>query len=105
LINFPGAGTYSASKAAAHSLTQAQRRDLPGSLVVGVYPGPIDTDMAKDFDAMPKASPRDVAIAVVEALSDGTEDVFPDAIASQMFEGWKHDAKAMEQQMAAAATA
>ena len=42
LINFPLGGTYSASKAAVHSLTQAQRRDLPSSLVVGVYPGPID---------------------------------------------------------------
>ena len=40
LVNFPVAGTYSASKTATHSLTQPQRRDLPKSLVVGVYPGP-----------------------------------------------------------------
>jgi short-subunit dehydrogenase len=102
-INFPAAGTYSVTKAAAHSLTQAQRRDLPNSLVVGVYPGPIDTDMTKDFDGLPKASPRDVGIAVANALEEGSEDVFPDAIASQMHEGWKQDAKAMERQMAAVA--
>jgi NAD(P)-dependent dehydrogenase (short-subunit alcohol dehydrogenase family) len=104
LVNFPGGGTYSVTKAAAHSLTQAQRRDLPRSLVVGVYPGPIDTDMAKGFDSA-KASPRDVALAVTTALHDGTEDVFPDAVASQLYEGWKQDAKAMEKQMAAPAEA
>jgi hypothetical protein len=72
--------------------------------VVGVYPGPIDTDMAKDL-TMPKASPRDVALAVTKALEEGSEDVFPDAIASQLYEGWKHDAKAVEKQMAASAEA
>jgi NAD(P)-dependent dehydrogenase (short-subunit alcohol dehydrogenase family) len=104
-VNFPEGATYSVTKAAAHSLTQAQRRDLPRSLVVGVYPGPIDTDMTKGLDSLPKASPRDVAIAVTQALEDGTEDVFPDAISSQLYEGWKQDAKAMERQMAATAEA
>jgi len=99
LINFPAGGTYSASKAAEHSLTQAQRRELPTTLVVGVYPGPIDTDMAKDlpFD---KTSPMDVANIIVDALKTGAEDVYPDAMAQQMHEGWKSDAKMMEQQMA-----
>lgn len=99
IVNFAVAGTYSASKAAEHSLTQAQRRDLPKSLVVGVYPGPIDTDMAEDlpFDKTP---PSAVALSVVDALKSGTEDVFPDLMAQQLHEGWKADAKAMEQQMA-----
>ena len=98
-MNFALAGTYSASKAASHSLTQAQRRDLPSTLVVGVYPGPIDTDLAEDipFD---KASTSTVAQAVIEALENGTEDVFPDPMAYQLHEGWKANAKAMEQQMA-----
>jgi NAD(P)-dependent dehydrogenase (short-subunit alcohol dehydrogenase family) len=101
-INFPICGPYSASKAAAHSITQAQRRDIPNSLVIGVYPGPIDTDMAKDvrFD---KTSPSDVAVRIIEALSDGTEDVFPDPMAQQMIEGFKADFKAMERQMIAMA--
>ena len=99
LINFPGVGTYSASKAAVHSLTQSQRRDLSTSLVVGVYPGPIDTDLAKEID-LPKTSPRDVALRVVEALENGSEDIFPDVLSAQMFENWKKDAKAIEQQMA-----
>ena len=98
LINFPGVATYSASKAASHSLTQAQRRDLPNSLVIGVYPGPINTEMAVNmpFD---KETPSVVSEAIIDALKNGTEDIFPDALARQMFEGWKTDAKAMENQM------
>ena len=38
---------YSASKAAAHSITQALRAELRdrGITVLGAYPGGIDTDM------------------------------------------------------------
>ena len=101
LVNFPIAATYSASKAAAHSLTQAQRRDLPDSLVVGVYPGPIDTAMADDLpEGMEKESPSVVAKGLVDALRNGTEDVFPDTMAAQLYEGWKADAKAVERMMA-----
>jgi NAD(P)-dependent dehydrogenase (short-subunit alcohol dehydrogenase family) len=100
LVSFPIAATYSASKAATHSLTQAQRRDLgQKTLVVGVYPGPIDTDMAEDIP-MEKTQPSEVGIAVVEALKKGVEDVFPDAMAAQLHEGWRSDAKAVEQMMA-----
>jgi NAD(P)-dependent dehydrogenase (short-subunit alcohol dehydrogenase family) len=99
LVNFPLGGTYSASKAASHSLTQAQRRELSGSLVVGVYPGPIDTDLAEGIP-MEKVSASVVADAIVRALESGTEDVFPDPTSEQMYASWKADAKGMEQQMA-----
>ena len=106
LINFPVGATYSASKAAEHSLTQAQRRDLSKySLVVGVYPGPIETDMAKGLPFDDMAPPSAVANAVVEALTKGTEDVFPDMMSQQMYQGWKADAKAMEVQMLKSAAA
>ena len=100
-VNFPIGATYSASKAAAHSLTQAQRRDFgEATLVVGVYPGPIDTDMA---DGLPfdKTPPSAVADAVVDALTTGTEDIFPDSMSVQLHDGWKADAKALEAAMAA----
>ena len=44
----PLASTYSVSKAAVHSITQGMRGELANDnvLVMGVYPGPIDTDMA-----------------------------------------------------------
>jgi NAD(P)-dependent dehydrogenase (short-subunit alcohol dehydrogenase family) len=98
LISFPGVATYSASKAASHSLTQAQRRDLPNTLVIGAYPGPIDTDLAVNlpFD---KETPSVVSEAIIDALKNGTEDIFPDGMAKQLFDGWKTDAKAMENQM------
>jgi NAD(P)-dependent dehydrogenase (short-subunit alcohol dehydrogenase family) len=104
LVNFPGVATYSASKAASHSLTQAQRRDFPKSLVIGVYAGPIDTDLAVNlpFD---KETPSVVAEAIIDALKNGTEDIYPDAMARQLLEGWKADAKALENKMTQSVTA
>lgn len=82
LSNFPVFATYSASKAAVHSLTQATRAELSaqGIQAIGVYPGPVDTDMA---EALPwdKATPTSVANAVLDGITAGTEDVYPDAFA------------------------
>ena len=49
LSSFAFAPGYSASKAAGRSLTQALRVELAkqGTLVSGVFPGPVDTEMAK----------------------------------------------------------
>src|SRR5271154_139036 len=51
LAAVPLLGGYSASKAALQSLTQALRGTLEksGITVIGIYPGPIDTDLAKDI--------------------------------------------------------
>lgn len=89
-INFAPLSTYSASKAASHSLTIAQRRELSGSLVVGVYPGLIDTVMAENVPYH-KTPPRDVGERIVEALTDGTEELFPDATGIQMMEMFRAD--------------
>jgi hypothetical protein len=78
--------------------TQAQCRDLPNSLVVRVYPGLIDTDMA---DGIPKTPSSTVAYAVMEALSNGAEDLLPDPMSQEWYKNWKNDPKAMEMQMAA----
>lgn len=102
LINFPLGGTYSASKAAMHSLTQAQRRDLPNTFVMALYPGPIDTNMAAEYP-FEKESPATVAQAMIDALKRGHEDVFPDKVAAEMFDSWKSDFKAVEKQMAVSA--
>ena len=74
----PMAG-YSASKAAAHSITQALRAELRGRgiTVVGVYPGGIDTDMLAGVEA-DKASPELVAQRVITALAAGESTAFPD---------------------------
>lgn len=98
----PGMAGYSASKAAAHSMTQALRPPLAerGIAVVGVYPGAIDTDMMAGVE-MPKASPRLVAEAVLDGVLAGEEDVFPDPMAAQLSTVWRSDPKAFERQFAA----
>lgn len=75
-VNIPLLGSYCASKAAAWSLTQAVRAELAaqGTLVVGIFPGAVDTDMAKGMD-MPKLNPMDVAKIALDAVASGTEDV------------------------------
>lgn len=103
LINMPFSATYSASKAAAHSLTQAQRRELADcSLVIGVYPGPIETDATAEVkDMFPDmAAPSTVAREIVQALENGVEDVFPDDFSRNLYDSLKADSKAVEIQMA-----
>jgi NAD(P)-dependent dehydrogenase (short-subunit alcohol dehydrogenase family) len=101
-VNFPMAGSYSASKAAVHSLTQGVRAELAaqGTLVVGVYPGPVDTDMAASFEAE-KATPNAVARSILDAVEAGDEDVYPDATSAQMHAGLLGDPKAVEKQTGA----
>lgn len=103
LANFPFAPGYSASKHAAHAMTQHLRAELikQDTLVSGVYPGPIDTDMAKDlpFD---KASPESVAENVYAAIANGEEDIFPDPFAAEFVKQLEADRKALEKANAAA---
>jgi short-subunit dehydrogenase len=106
LTNLPVAPTYSASKAALHSLTQAARLLLgpQGTSVFGVYAGPVDTEMAREV-AMPKASPRDVAFAILDGIEAGQEDIFPDAFAAEFARQFESSPKASERQFAALAAA
>jgi NAD(P)-dependent dehydrogenase (short-subunit alcohol dehydrogenase family) len=78
-ISMPQAATYSASKAAAWSLTNALRMELrrQGTLVVAVHAGFIDTDMAAGIDAE-KISPQAVAAQIVAALETDAEEVLAD---------------------------
>ena len=69
---------YGSSKAAVHYLTDAHRRDLGGNtLVIGVYPGAIDTDMNSKYE-FKKYSPSSVAHELLAALKEGKEHLFPD---------------------------
>ena len=99
---FPVLGSYSASKAALHSLTQGVRAELAaqGTQVFGVYPGPIETDMAKDFD-MEKSSPDLIAEGTLSAIERNEEDIFIDPMAVQFRKDYFADAKAQEKELAA----
>jgi NAD(P)-dependent dehydrogenase (short-subunit alcohol dehydrogenase family) len=87
----PMAG-YSASKAAAHSLTLALRPALvrAGVRVHGVYPGGIDTDMVAGFD-VPKTAPHTVAEAILDGVAADRENIYPDPMSAQMGELWASD--------------
>ncbi len=97
LANMPVASTYSASKAAVHSIVQGLRGELKDSnvLVCGVYPGPIDTDMAKGFE-IEKDTPENVAQNVINAIENGVEDIYPDVMSSQLGEAYATNPKAVE---------
>jgi len=101
-INFPLNSSYSASKAAALSLTQGVRAELAvqGTLVVGVMPGTVDTEKSKYYPP-PKVSPVEVAKAALQAVIDGVEDVYPGEQARELVEQLSKDPKAVEKQMAA----
>lgn len=82
--SFANFATYSASKAAAYSLTQALRERLKGqgTLVVSVHPGPIATDMGDAAGLTAIAEPPEVVgEAIVEGLTTGRFHVFPDTMA------------------------
>ena len=85
--NFVPIATYSASKAASYSITQALRDQLSeqGTVVISVHPGPIATDMIADSGMMEIAeSPSVVADSIVAALNSGDFHVFPDTMAKQI---------------------
>lgn len=102
LVNFALLASYSASKAAAHSLTQATRAMLKdqGTRVFGVYPGPIDTRMAKDIP-LDKTSPADAARAIIAGVEAGTEEIFPDPMSQTMGADYLANPKALERQASA----
>jgi NAD(P)-dependent dehydrogenase (short-subunit alcohol dehydrogenase family)/uncharacterized OB-fold protein len=100
LVNFPQHGTYSASKAAAHSLAQCLRAEMrpAGIRVVNVYPGPLEDEWNQAMPP-PKLTPSAVAGAIVKALQDGVEDVFPGDVAQEWYERWRDNPKALEREL------
>jgi len=101
LASMPGIGGYSASKAAAFSLTQALRAQLreKGVRVHAAFPGPIDTDMVRTFE-MAKTKPEDVAAAILDGVNQGDDDIFPDPVARDVGATWLKDPRAIEKRFA-----
>ncbi len=89
LCNLPSQSTFSASMAAALSLSQGIRaRARPaGVRVVNVFAGPI--------------TPESLAYSVVRALVDGVEDVFPGDVAQEWLARWLQSPKVLEREISA----
>jgi len=84
--------TYSASKAAAWSFTNAARIELrrQGTHVVGVHAGPVDTDMAAAFD-LEKIPPATVATLALDALEADEPEAAVDEYSRAIKAGLSND--------------
>ena len=102
LSNYPPHGTFSASKAAAHSLAQCLRAEMrpAGIRVINLFPGPIDDEWNQNLPP-PKVAPAAIASAIVKALRDGVEDVYPGDVAQEWLERWRDNPKVLERELAA----
>jgi NAD(P)-dependent dehydrogenase (short-subunit alcohol dehydrogenase family) len=89
---------YSASKAAVHSITQSLRGTLEKDniTVIGIYPGPIETDLAKEVPYPEKATPEYAAANIVEGIAQGQTYIFPDPMAQQVEHLWSTDNRKLE---------
>ena len=90
--SFPGITTYSASKAAAYSVTQGLRETLANqdTQVLSVHPGPIATDMAARAGMLEGTEPPEVVSeGIVAALKAGDVHLFPDAVARDFWKAYK----------------
>jgi len=100
LANFPPHGTFSASKAAAQSLAQCLRAEMrpAGVRVVNVFPGPIDDEWSQLLPP-PKLAPAALGAAIVSALREGVEDLYPGDVAQEWLERWRDNPKALEREL------
>ncbi len=104
LSSFSPHGTFSASKAAALSLSQGLRaRMLPaGVRVINVFPGPIDDEWNRSLPP-PKLSPDALAESIVAALKDGVEDIYPGEVAQAWLARWLENPKMLERELSSRA--
>jgi NAD(P)-dependent dehydrogenase (short-subunit alcohol dehydrogenase family) len=92
LASLPFIPAYSASKAAALSMTQSLRAMLApqGVRVHAVLTGPVDTEMSRDLD-VPKADPAAVAAAILDGVAAGQDEIFPDPMSAGLAPRWDQD--------------
>lgn len=97
-VCIPEMGSLCASKGAYFLLTQGVRAELRanGTHVMAVFPGSVKTDMVPYGEAMPE----DIAAAIVEAIGDEVEDLYPSDQARRMMMELKQDPKAVEREHA-----
>jgi short-subunit dehydrogenase len=96
----PLISTYSASKAAAWSFTNAARIELrrQGTDVVGVFVRGVDTDMAEEF-GIDKVPPALVAASGLDALEAGEPEAVVDDYSRAAKAGLSDDQSALYPQI------
>jgi NAD(P)-dependent dehydrogenase (short-subunit alcohol dehydrogenase family) len=99
-VAMPLLSTYSASKAAAWSFTNAARIELgrQGIHVVGVHVGAVDTDMAAAFE-IEKVAPEIVATSALDALEADEPEAVVDDYSRAVKAGLSDDQRALYPQI------
>ena len=100
LAHFSGESSFSASKAAAFALAQAQRSlmRLSSVRVIHCFPGPVDEPGRPDVP-WPKLPPRMLAGAILDALAQGVEDIYPGDVARDLLARWRADPLALQREI------
>jgi len=98
--NLPARGIWSASQAAALSMSQCLRSEFrpSGVRVVNVFSGPIDHEW-EQLTPPPRVAPAAIANAIVRALKDGTEDVYVGDVAQEVLARLRDNPKALEREL------
>lgn len=73
-------GTYCASKAAAHVLTETIREELSekGIKVMATYIGYVDTSMVPEETKTEKSTPKNIAIGICQGINNNESYIYPD---------------------------
>jgi NAD(P)-dependent dehydrogenase (short-subunit alcohol dehydrogenase family) len=87
-VNGGELAAYSASKAAAWSLTNALRHELAAqrTQVLGLHMAYVDTDLTRGFD-VPKSSAADIVRHALDGLEAGQHEVLADVLTQQVKKG------------------
>ena len=87
-VNGGELAAYSASKAAAWSLTNALRHELAvqKTQVLALHMGYVDTDLTRGFDVA-KSSPEQIVALALDGLESGSDEVLADDITLQVKQG------------------
>lgn len=87
-VNGGELAAYSASKAAAWSLTNALRHELAAqkTQVLGLHMAYVDTDLTRGLNA-PKSSAQDIVRQALDGLEAGQEEVLADELTRQVRQG------------------
>lgn len=100
LSNSPNYGCFSASNAAARSLSQNMRAEFrsSGLRVMNVYCGPTDDDWHQPLPP-PKVLPNALARTIVQGLQDGLEETYCGDVAKDIYKRFCENPNVLEREM------
>ena len=100
LVNASDFGCFSASNAAAFSLSQNLRAEFrnSGIRVMNLFTGPTEDDWHQPLPP-PKVTPETIARSLVGGLRDGLEDVYCGDVAKDLIERFRAGPKILEREM------